>query len=179
MCKKKLSSSPAKMTREGWRGCHSHADLQRKRKKSMKEDGRKEEEKKQTMISNPNTTQYQEKRWSQTLRCKPHHLDIIPPVVHITGERNRKEDQEDGTETQHPAISQNNILPSEEERLVSPFLCSKQHTKQPEMKRKRKTEKRSPKSPAHAPTMTTDPFLCAHPVLCSADALHPSRRPDQ
>jgi len=89
------------------------------------------------------------------------------------------EDQEDGTETQHPAISQNNILPSEEGRLVSPFLCSKQHTRQPEMEKKKKDREAVSQSPAHAPTMTTDSFLCARPVLCLADALHhlPTPRP--
>jgi hypothetical protein len=100
-----------------------------------------------------------------------------PPVVHIIGGQNRKEDQEDRTETQHPAISQNNILPSEEGRLVSPFLCSKQHETTGNGKEKENREAVS-QSPAHAPTMTTDPFLCARPVLCS-DALHhlPTPRP--
>jgi len=103
-----------------------------------------------------------------------------PPVVPHHWWTKPEKDQEDGTETQHPAISQNNILPSEEGRLVSPFLCSKQHTKQPEMKRKRKKDREAvSQSPAHAPTMTTDPFLCARPFCVQQMRCTTSRRPDQ
>lgn len=134
-------------------------------KKSMKEDGGKEGEKK---ADNDIKPQYypipREKMVPNTaLQALSSRYNPPPPstsLVNETGKRIKR------TERKHNTLLlvKTNILPSEEERLVSPFLCSKQHTKQPEIKRKRKKDREAvSQSPAHAPTMTTDPFYVPAP----------------